>query len=259
MSETGALHMLRLDPDLRLATAWGATQGLAPPGADPGYLWHALLAAAFGALAPKPWRLVEAPRAAPHLLGYVRADRHALAEHAALYADPAVVAALGVETLALKRMPAAFRAGQRLGFEVRLRPVARSSLRLDGSGRGGREDRIEIDIALQAALAAREADPDAPRPNAEAVYKDWLSDQLAKGGARVDPASLKLLWRRRASLMRRDADRRLKLVGWKGGGPDVAIAGALTVVDAAAFIELLGRGVGRHRAFGFGMLLLRPL
>jgi len=30
------------------------------------------------------------------------------------------------------------------------------------------------------------------------------------------------------------------------------------VRDPTGFAALLARGVGRHRAFGFGMLLLRP-
>jgi CRISPR system Cascade subunit CasE len=30
------------------------------------------------------------------------------------------------------------------------------------------------------------------------------------------------------------------------------------VVDADKFAALLARGVGRHRAFGYGMLLLSP-
>ena len=34
--------------------------------------------------------------------------------------------------------------------------------------------------------------------------------------------------------------------------------GILTVTDSAAFAALLARGVGRHRAYGYGMLLLRP-
>ncbi|WP_439373386.1 type I-E CRISPR-associated protein Cas6/Cse3/CasE [Bradyrhizobium sp. DASA03120] len=29
--------------------------------------------------------------------------------------------------------------------------------------------------------------------------------------------------------------------------------------DSVAFKALLARGVGRHRAFGYGMLLLKPL
>jgi len=34
--------------------------------------------------------------------------------------------------------------------------------------------------------------------------------------------------------------------------------GVLQVRDSAAFAALLARGIGRHRAFGFGMLLLKP-
>jgi CRISPR system Cascade subunit CasE len=252
------LFMLRLNPDMRRAAAWGAERGYAPLGTDPGYLWHALLTAAFDDLAPKPWRLIEPERGAPHLLGYVAADRDALAERAALYADPAVAAALAVETLAAKRMPDAFRIGQRLGFEVRLRPVMRSSVHLDGGGRGGRDHRIEIDAALHCALAAREADARAPKPDAEAVYKSWLAERLARGGAKVEASGLKVVWRRRAAILRRDSERKLAVAGRKGGGPDVGLAGALEVVDPEAFAALLRDGVGRHRAFGFGMLLLRP-
>ena len=156
-------------------------------------------------------------------------------------------------------MPEAFRAGQWLGFEVRLRPVVRSSLRLDGSGaRRGRNHRIEIDAALHAALAAREADPEAPAPDADAVYKSWLAGRLERGGARADIGRMKLLWRRRSALLRRDADRKLAVVGRKGGGPDICVGGALEVADPQAFAGLLREGVGRHRTFGFGMLLLRP-
>jgi len=41
-------------------------------------------------------------------------------------------------------------------------------------------------------------------------------------------------------------------------GPDVTFTGTLEVTDSAAFSALLARGLGRHRAFGFGMLLLAP-
>ncbi|MFG1478963.1 type I-E CRISPR-associated protein Cas6/Cse3/CasE [Xanthobacter sp. V4C-4] len=36
------------------------------------------------------------------------------------------------------------------------------------------------------------------------------------------------------------------------------LVGTLSVRDAEAFGVLLARGVGRHRAFGYGMLLLSP-
>jgi CRISPR system Cascade subunit CasE len=41
-------------------------------------------------------------------------------------------------------------------------------------------------------------------------------------------------------------------------GPDAVMRGNLIVSDPAAFAQLLARGIGRHRAYGFGMLLLRP-
>ena len=36
------------------------------------------------------------------------------------------------------------------------------------------------------------------------------------------------------------------------------MTGELEVGDSERFLHLLARGVGRHRTFGFGMLLLRP-
>ncbi|GHE81823.1 hypothetical protein GCM10019059_44550 [Camelimonas fluminis] len=41
-------------------------------------------------------------------------------------------------------------------------------------------------------------------------------------------------------------------------GPDATFHGSLVVTDPEAFTILLARGVGRHRAYGYGMLLLRP-
>ena len=41
-------------------------------------------------------------------------------------------------------------------------------------------------------------------------------------------------------------------------GPDALMRGELTVTDGTAFACLLKKGIGRHRAYGYGMLLLRP-
>ena len=40
--------------------------------------------------------------------------------------------------------------------------------------------------------------------------------------------------------------------------PQALLGGILQVQDGDAFHTLLARGIGRHRAFGYGMLLLRP-
>jgi CRISPR system Cascade subunit CasE len=41
-------------------------------------------------------------------------------------------------------------------------------------------------------------------------------------------------------------------------GPDATIHGTLTVTDPGVFTKFLARGVARHRAYGYGMLLLHP-
>ena len=41
-------------------------------------------------------------------------------------------------------------------------------------------------------------------------------------------------------------------------GPAATVHGTMTVTDPSAFARLLPHGVGRRRAYGYGMLLLRP-
>jgi CRISPR system Cascade subunit CasE len=240
--------MVRLDPDTARAMEWGAREKLLKPGGEDGYLWHALLAASFGDLAPKPFRLVEPnDHRPPYLLGYAHAPEEELRRHAAEFCDPAVASALGVSSLAVKVMPDCFAAGRRLGFEVRVRPVVRQTKD------GDRNRKREIDVFLQQARAR----PDAEKPSRASIYTDWLAAHFAKGGAALD--TMRIIWLRRAAITRRDRERHLKVHGEKGGGPDACFEGALTVTDPIAFNAQLARGVGRHRAFGFGMLLLKPL
>jgi CRISPR system Cascade subunit CasE len=243
-----ALHMVRLDPDMARAMEWGAREKLLKPGGDDGYLWHALLAAAFGDLAPKPFRMVEPNgHLPPYLLGYGHATEEGLRRHAADFCDPAVASALRVPSLAVKVMPDSFAAGRRLGFELRVRPVVRQTKD------GDRNRKREVDVFLRQARAR----PDAEKPSREAVYSDWLAAHLMKGGAALD--AMRIIWLRRTAITRRDRERELEVHGEKGGGPDACFEGALTVTDPITFRTLLARGVGRHRAFGFGMLLLKPL
>ena len=41
-------------------------------------------------------------------------------------------------------------------------------------------------------------------------------------------------------------------------GPDAVMRGSITVTEPSGFSDLVARGIGRHRAYGYGMLLLRP-
>jgi CRISPR system Cascade subunit CasE len=246
------LHMMRLEPDMPKVARWGLARGIARPGFDDGYLWHSLLKATFGELAPKPFRLVEPARRRPYLIGYQSGDKDALLDHARAFAEPDAVEAVGLGSLAVKAMPTQFKAGARFGFEARVRPIVRTT----------RNDPIAPGREIDVFLAAAKSRPD-EKLDRGAVYFEWLGREFAKGGASLDPRSTRLVSVRRARLLRRSAadgagDRPLTQIGKKGGGPDLVMAGELSVADPIAFKNLLARGIGRHRAFGFGMLLLRP-
>jgi CRISPR system Cascade subunit CasE len=87
----------------------------------------------------------------------------------------------------------------------------------------------------------------------EAVYREWFAAQLARepGACRLDEA--RLVEFRRERMRRRSGDGSARIER-----PNAVLEGMLTVGDSEAFARLLARGIGRHRAFGFGMLLLRP-
>jgi CRISPR system Cascade subunit CasE len=169
--------------------------------------------------------------------------------------------------MASKQMPRTFRAGQRLGFEVRVLPTVRQDR--DGDRSASRD----IDAFLTAVQTADKLAPRGQRPELErnAVYRDWLAARLG-AAAKLESESFKIESMRRSMLLRRgrprDASEGRELVavgllkkevaGQQGGSPDAVVSGILIVESPPEFARLLGRGVGRHRAFGFGMLLLRP-
>jgi len=253
---TTPLYILRAAPDRPGLAAWAATHGLLGRDGELGYALHAALTAAFGELAPRPFRLYERrPRRRsepvaddPVLYAYSRQPAALLLERARA-ADPTLWDPLGLDHLKGKPMPTAHPASARRGFEVRVRPVRRRE-RPNGTN--------ERDVFL---IACDRVDAATPVDRAE-VYSAWLDEQFVEGGARLvrvpseagSRSCCRLDAFRRARVARRDASRRLRWVE----GPDAIMSGVLEVTDPDAFARVLARGIGRHRAFGFGMLLLRP-
>ncbi len=234
-----ALQMIRADIDVREFQRWMGTRRLQ----DPDHAMHCLLTECFGDLAPKPFRLIT-PRDGPAacLYGYGLAVADELRESAAICADPLqhrIIPAGGIHS---KAMPDEFPDGKRLGFEVRLRPVIRKAR---GSGR----EEAEVD-AFQ---ARAEGFPSQAMPfTRERIYAEWLAARLAgKAGAALDLESVKLV-----SFQRTRAYRRLR--ARQSEGPDAVMRGVLTITGPAAFAGALRQGIGRHRSYGYGMLLLRP-
>jgi CRISPR system Cascade subunit CasE len=246
-----SLAMLHLPLDTRSLHAFAAAHGLADDlvRGDGGYTIHALFAALFGAVGPKPFSVRTDATGAMSVLAYASERLDTLRTTAGMAAEPQVLAAVGWDGAKDKAMPTDFPVGLRLGFEVRVCPVVRIA-------RGGRlfPAGSEVDVFDHAAEAARRdgADP----PERGAAYLGWLVGQMPG----VTLASARVAGYRRTRLARRGASgpggaRPLTTLD---GRPDVTVQGTLTVDDPAAFAGLLARGVGRHRAFGFGMLLLRP-
>lgn len=245
------LHLLSFQPDLQRLMALAAREHLLPPGGDLGYALHAVFAASFGDLEPKPYRLLlpGEPGGGPsgRLFAYAVAPLSELAAHADAFANPAFSAPLAIAEAADKPMPTDFASGTRLGFSVRIRPIQRTGAARDGSARAQERDVFS---------PAQQLDGESDHAARARLYAGWLTGQLGRdGAASVEHATVAALSRIR--LFARDRSEPTKR-NRSIDGPDATITGVLRVDDSAAFAALLARGVGRFRAFGFGMLLLRP-
>lgn len=250
-----SLYLLHTQPDARLLAAWMARHHARHERqpADLGDALHGLLRAAFGNAAPQPFRYLDEHQG---LLAYTTLDADAMRSQVAL-ADPLAAQTLGLGANAqhggyrLRPFPTEWPVGQLLGFEVRVRPTVRAA-------------KGERDAFLHAVEQARGA-----ALQRETVYVQWLQDHLApsEGGrpeawqGAVDLLDdVHLAGYQRQQIVRRTQAangeaRRIHAID----GPDALLKGHLRVRDTQAFAHLLARGVGRHRAFGFGMLLLsRP-
>jgi CRISPR system Cascade subunit CasE len=233
-----SLQLMRCRPDPIALAAWATRHRLLSPDGDYGYALHALLTAAFGEQAPKPFCYLGERQG---LLAYTNSNLEILRELASL-ATPAVARALKLESLDSHLFPSSWRAGQQLGFEVRVRPVIRTS-----TGQ-------ERDAYLSVLEAAPEEDN---APQREAVYMEWLNRQF-----QVDNAAKIVCARmdgfRLTRVIRKSRNNTESRISRSITGPDVLFSGELHVADDIASSRLVARGVGRHRAFGFGMLLLKP-
>lgn len=240
------LYLMHTQPNPQRLAAWAARHRLLDSQGDLGYALHSLLRAAFGEQAPQPFRYLDAEQG---LLAYTRLSAIELAQQAAL-ADADVAAALGLgQTLHhagmnVRPFPTQWAAGHALGFEVRVRPIVRE-------GKSGRE--------RDAFLAAIEKSTDDPLDRSE-VYVQWLREWFTRqGGAELVDARVARCQRlgvtRKTQKGAVDNARHSLLVS----GPDAVLVGQLRVTEPQAFAQLLASGVGRHRAFGFGLLLLRSV
>ena len=235
-----ALHLISLTLDLRALRRWAAVRNL---GNDEGVELHHLLGESFGKGTLQPFRLMVAPGAAKATLyAYSELDQASLVQTARETGMPDALAICDPTRLAAKAMPERWTAGRRLAFDVRVRPVRRLIAPAGAFSKGA-----EIDAFLLAALRRH---PDGPQPDdridREEVYRQWLAERL---GTAAEVMQARMVRFERSATSPRGK--------WRDG-PDVTFHGELVIRDSDGFAERLAKGVGRHAAYGYGMLLLRP-
>ncbi len=242
-----ALHMIEICPDIPMMLRFLNTQGFGQGtfDEDMGYGIHAWLQAVFGRLAPKPWRLLADDRRPPRILGYSAADAATLRQSLQEFADPLVGAVICDPENDLRSRPMPkWRVGRCLAFEVKVCPTGRKA-------RGGPEKDVFL-IRL-------ENQPNNPLSR-HTIYSRWVQERVEQHQAarvatiHLDAFRLIQQFRQNQAVIAGERERqRRHLIR-----PQAVLRGELIVQDPELFTDLLAHGIGRHRAFGYGMLLLRP-
>lgn len=248
MGEDGQqLYMTKMTVSQPALMRLGKEKGLPLRRVDLGYLVHCLLGEVFGDHAPHPFDIRNASDRALELLSYSDRAADQLRHHARAFADPERHESIDWERLHHKPMPRSWPKGLELGFEVRVCPVVRAASDTEHYSQGS-----EVDAFL---TRCAETTEDEDEPAREEVYREWLSDQIQRrGGATPLEVGMTSFQLRKLTRRRQGPERTARVFT----RPDARMRGRLKVDDPDQFHELLQGGVGRHRAFGFGMLLLRP-
>ena len=155
VAAAGPLLMLRFIPNMTALGRWVASTGQRALRDDAGYALHAVLRAALGQYAPKPFALLQRPGSV-QLIGYSSQPYPALmqAVEQGPVTDPGAASALGLDqpgAIVIKPMPNQWVSGHLLSFETRVAPIVRSRT---AAGPGGAYPEIDAafhpDFALDA-------------------------------------------------------------------------------------------------------------
>lgn len=222
------IHLMHAQLDLNRLHAWMGTRTID----DLGHAIHCLTTEALGDAAPKQFRLFSSRSTQAVLYGYTNHDESHLTRNHRSFASPLQELAMPAEHLHAKPMPTQWPEGIDIAFDVRCRPLRQRRNR-------------EVD----AYLSHREANPDADVSRTDA-YTKWISDHFERrGGAELKSAVIQAY---RQSQTICSHDRFTPML------PETNILGVVTITDSDKFAETVAAGVGRHRTYGFGMLLIRP-
>ena len=195
-----------------------------------GYGCHAVMRAAWGAATPRPFRGLGAHDGRCLVRGVVRCTADALADIAETRAVGEIrqrVEVLAVEPLAMHACAS-----------VHAMPVVRRA-----SDRRGQRRGAEVD----AWQARRE-----PTQDRRTCYVEWLRSATLRACGEAPVSADVTSWGGVEVVRRRQADdARLSL--WRS-----ELLGVVQLSSQEAMHRLVDRGIGRHRAFGFGLVDPQP-
>ncbi len=233
------LHLVSTNIGERAYGRWAERP--AHTGTDPSYRIHCLLSETFGGRSPlRPFRLISEPGRPRIILAYspmsawliTQAAERALSENPGRF--PKSVLSLGD----LKSVPAPrMDRGTRLAFSV----LAVPHRRMDGSR--------EMDAHSLALKRARESG--LKPPTREASYTEWMTARIERTGGAIVSSAWINRWERAFEL--RNKNRPPARI------TRADLGGVLSVRDPDLFTGLLARGIGRHRGYGYGMIMIEGI
>ena len=256
MTGRDPVHLVRVPLETKTLASWADERGWVRRRGglfefDEGRALHHLLDEALGPGLLRPFRFLVPPRRGKGFLyAYSVRGAEELAGLAQRHALPDHLAVLRVEAMQSKAMPGTWRVGQKIGFDLRTRPTRRLTRELRTAGGRIYKAGAELDAYQFEAFTVFGTKPDGMKTagrTRETVYLDWLSERLMPW-AMLDRAHSRLAGFRRSRVARNEGIE----------GPDATIQGTIEILDETGFAESLARGVGRHCAYGYGMMLLRP-
>jgi CRISPR system Cascade subunit CasE len=239
MTSRERIHLISFAAEWTKLISFASARGTIPPSGDLGYAFHQLLAETFGAAAPKPFHFPDA--VGGQAVAYSSHDAGTLKEIALRQRETVpdwnlASEALGLPSLTSCALPD-WTGGARYRFSVRTRPVCRISRHWErGMPR-------ECDVFLRAVASKPDSSEWLGR---QEVYTAWFRENVPAAAASLVSVQVSRL--SRCQVYRKGAPR--------VEGPDVSFSGVLEIGDPDAFQDFVKRGAGRHRAFGFGMILL---
>ena len=252
-------QLIYIPLNMRKFKRWAGRRGMIQRSVfDEGLALHTLLSSVFGKSTLQPFRLFASDRRiAATLYAYADLDAANLKETAEFTATPDCLEVINTRQILSKQMRLDFPNGQILGFDVRVRPVRRlmNDLLDSQSGKtltkGSEIDAFRVHVLRLYPNGWNNdtASSNRMEQSRSKIYIEWLIERLS------DSTEIQL---QNCHLVRFQRNRIYRNQGVSIEGPDACIQGSLTVKQSSEFAKKVCNGIGRHKAYGYGMLMLRP-